>query len=70
MSHGGGTVEVAEPNLTPLLDLVLQLLMFFLIGFVLMFAVGLWFIARSILGLQALQRGEPVKNPESWFLGL
>jgi biopolymer transport protein ExbD len=32
MSHGGGgNDEVVEPSLTPLLDLVLQLLMFFLI---------------------------------------
>ena len=50
--------------------LISLVLMFVIIGFVLMFAVGVWFIARSILGLQALQRGEPVKNPESWFLGL
>ena len=31
MSHGGGGGEVVEPNLTPLLDLVMQLLMFFII---------------------------------------
>jgi biopolymer transport protein ExbD len=31
MSHGGSDVEVAEPNLTPLLDLVLQMVMFFMI---------------------------------------
>ena len=32
MSHGAGGTEIkAEPNLTPLLDLVLQLLMFFII---------------------------------------
>src|SRR6516165_121315 len=32
MSHGGGdsTCPIIEPNLTPLLDVVLQLLMFFL----------------------------------------
>jgi biopolymer transport protein ExbD len=31
MSHGaGGGDEIAEPNLTPLLDVVLQLLMFFM----------------------------------------
>ncbi|RWM70794.1 MAG: hypothetical protein EOR81_32370 [Mesorhizobium sp.] len=45
-------------------------LMMVAIGFVLMFVVAVWFIARCILGLQALQRGEPVKDPESWFLGL
>jgi biopolymer transport protein ExbD len=31
MSHGAGSNEAVEPNLTPLLDLVLQLLMFFMI---------------------------------------
>src|SRR6516165_3668928 len=32
MSHGGGdsTCPIIEPNLTPLLDVVLQLLMFFM----------------------------------------
>ncbi|MER9233892.1 hypothetical protein NKI56_17625 [Mesorhizobium sp. M0622] len=50
--------------------LISALLMVVVIGVVLIFAVAVWFIARCILGLQALQRGEPVKNPESWFLGL
>ena len=50
--------------------LISVVLMFVIIGFLLMFAVAVWFIARCILGLQALQRGEAVKNPESWFLGL
>jgi biopolymer transport protein ExbD len=31
MSHGGGSESKAEPNLTPLLDMVLQLLMFFIV---------------------------------------
>lgn len=32
MSHGGGDGEIkAEPNLTPMLDLVLQLVMFFML---------------------------------------
>ncbi|WP_192359808.1 DUF4870 family protein [Mesorhizobium mediterraneum] len=50
--------------------LISAVLMMVAIGFVLMFAAAVWFIARCILGLQALQRGEPVKDPESWFLGL
>jgi uncharacterized membrane protein len=50
--------------------LISAVLMMVAIGFVLMFAVAVWFIARCILGLQALQRGEPVKDPESWLLGL
>ena len=32
------------------------------------FAVAVWFIVRCIIGLQALQRGEPIKNPESWMI--
>jgi uncharacterized membrane protein len=43
--------------------------MMLVIGFVLMLAVAVWFIARCILGIQALQRGQPVKNPQSWLLG-
>ncbi|RRI03008.1 hypothetical protein EH240_10545 [Mesorhizobium tamadayense] len=49
--------------------LISVVLMMLVIGFVLMFAVAVWFIVRCILGIQALQRGEPIKNPESWFLG-
>src|SRR5258708_32267119 len=32
MSHGGGSEDNLDPDLTPLLDLVLQLLMFFIIN--------------------------------------
>lgn len=32
MSHGGGEVENVDPDLTPLLDLVMQLLMFFIVN--------------------------------------
>ncbi|CDX23935.1 conserved hypothetical protein [Mesorhizobium sp. ORS 3324] len=49
--------------------LISVVLMMLAIGFLLMFAVAVWFIVRCILGLQALQRGEPVRNPQSWFLG-
>ncbi|AZO16469.1 hypothetical protein EJ069_18155 [Mesorhizobium sp. M2A.F.Ca.ET.043.05.1.1] len=49
--------------------LISVVLMMLVIGFVLMLAVAVWFIARCILGIQALQRGEAVKNPQSWLLG-
>ena len=49
--------------------LIAVVLIFLVIGFLLMFAVAVWFIARCILGIQALQRGEPIKNPQSWLLG-
>ena len=48
--------------------LISAVLMLLAIGFVLMFAVAVWFIARCIIGLQALGRGEPIKNPESWLI--
>jgi uncharacterized membrane protein len=48
--------------------LVSIVFMFVVIGFVLMFAVAVWFIARCIVGLQAAGRGEPIKNPNGWFI--
>lgn len=50
--------------------LVSVVLTFVFIGILLMFATAVWFIARCILGLQALGRNEPVKQPESWLLGI
>ncbi|MDG4900100.1 hypothetical protein EOA60_03315 [Mesorhizobium sp. M1A.F.Ca.IN.020.06.1.1] len=49
--------------------LISVVLMMLAIGFLLMFAVAVWFIVRCILGLQALQRGEPIRDPQSWLLG-
>jgi len=48
--------------------LISFVLMFVIIGFVLAFAVAVWFIVRCIIGIQALQRGEPIKKPESWLI--
>ncbi len=48
--------------------LISAVLMLLAIGFVLMFAVAVWFIVRCIIGLQALSRNEPIKNPESWLI--
>ena len=49
--------------------LISAVLMLLAIGFALFVAVAVWIIARCIVGLQALQRNEPIRNPESWFLG-
>ena len=38
------------------------------IGFLLGIAVAIWVIVRCIVGLQAVSRGEPIRNPESWML--
>ena len=51
-----------------LYSFVSVLLMIVGIGFVLMFAVAIWVIVRCVLGLQAANRDEPVKNPESWLI--
>lgn len=52
-----------------LYGLVSVILMFVLIGILLALATAVWFIARCVIGLQVLGRGEPIKNPESWMLG-
>lgn len=38
------------------------------IGWLLYIAVMVWVIVRTVIGLQAVSRGEPIKNPESWML--
>lgn len=48
--------------------LVSIVLAFVLVGFLLMFATGVWFIARCIIGLQAVGRQEPIKNPQGWMI--
>ena len=48
--------------------LVSFVLMFVLIGFVLMLAIVLWFVLRMIIGLQAVSRGEPIRDPQSWLI--
>ncbi|PWJ79755.1 putative membrane protein [Pseudaminobacter salicylatoxidans] len=48
--------------------LISLVLMFVAIGFLLMFAVAVWFIARCIIGLQAAGRREPIKNPGGWLI--
>ena len=44
-------------------------LMLLVVGFITGLATAIWFIARCIIGLQALGRSEPIKNPQSWLLG-
>jgi uncharacterized membrane protein len=44
------------------------ILMFIGIGFLLALAVAVWVIVRCVLGLQAVGRGEPMKNPQSWLI--
>ena len=44
------------------------LLMIVGIGFLLGIAVAIWVIVRCIVGLQAVSRSEPIRNPESWLI--
>lgn len=52
-----------------LYGLISCLLMLVAIGFLLVFVTVVWVIARCIVGLQAVSRGEPIANPQSWLLG-
>lgn len=38
------------------------------IGFLLALALAVWMIVRCIVGLQAVGRREPIKNPQSWIV--
>ena len=38
-----------------------------LIGFLLMVVVLVWYIVRCVKGFQALDKGEPIANVESWL---
>jgi uncharacterized membrane protein len=44
------------------------ILMIVAIGVILMFAVAVWVVVRVVIGLQAVSKGEPIKNPQSWML--
>lgn len=51
-----------------LYSLIAAILTLAFIGVILMIAVLVWIIIRCIIGLQALGRGEPIRNPQSWIL--
>jgi uncharacterized membrane protein len=51
-----------------LYGLISAVLIVLVIGFFMLFAVAVWFIARCIIGLQAVGRGEPIRNPNGWFI--
>lgn len=38
------------------------------IGFLLLLIVAIWVVVRVVIGLQAVSRREPIKNPQSWVL--
>ena len=51
-----------------LYGLIALVLAVVLIGFLLMLAVAVWVIVRVVIGFQAVGRGEPIRNPESWLI--
>jgi uncharacterized membrane protein len=51
-----------------LYGLISLVLSFVLIGLLLMLAVAVWVIVRVVVGFQAVGRGEPIRNPESWLI--
>lgn len=51
-----------------LASLVSALLFIVGIGFILMFAVAVWVIIRVVKGLMALNKNEPIADPQSWWI--
>ncbi|UUP18468.1 DUF4870 family protein [Nitratireductor thuwali] len=51
-----------------LFGLISAILMVVGIGFLLLLAVAVWAVVRIVIGLQAVSRREPIKNPQSWIL--
>jgi uncharacterized membrane protein len=51
-----------------LYSLIAVVLTILLIGFILFIAVAVWFIVRIVVGMQALNRNEPIRKPESWII--
>jgi uncharacterized membrane protein len=38
------------------------------VGFLLAIAVAVWVIVRIVIGLQLVSRGEPIRDPQSWWI--
>ena len=51
-----------------LYGLISVLLMFVVIGILTGLATAVWMIVRIVIGLQAVGKGEPIKNPQSWMI--
>lgn len=51
-----------------LFSVISFILAFIGIGFLLMVAVFIWAIVRLIKGIQRLSRGEPIADPQTWWI--
>ena len=40
-----------------------------LIGPLMMLGVAVWFLVRVVLGWMKMEKGQPIANPQSWWLG-
>ncbi len=49
-----------------LYSLIGCVLVFVLVGFLILLAAFIWYIVRTVKGMQALSKGEPIANPGSW----
>jgi biopolymer transport protein ExbD len=72
MSHGpGGDDHIVEPNLTPMLDLVMQLLMFFIVSAQLKSAdKEKAFLAETHTGAAVVEESEEDADPRNLMLSL
>ena len=43
-------------------------LTFVLIGILVLLGALIWYIIRNVKGIQALSAGQPIENPQSWWL--
>ncbi len=48
--------------------LIGSVLMVVLIGFLILLAAAVWYIVRIVKGMQAVSKGEPYANPDSWSI--
>jgi len=64
LSHYNNQIGIFWKSL--LFFVVSFFLMFILIGFITMLVTLVWYIMRSVKGMQALGRGEAIANPGSW----
>lgn len=51
-----------------LYGVIAMVLMLLLIGWLIYIAIIIWLVVRCVKGLQALQRREPIADPQTWMV--
>ncbi len=64
VSHYNNQINIFWKGL--LYGLISCVLMLVLIGFVLILVALIWYIVRTVKGMQELSKGQPIANPGSW----